>query len=194
MWMWLLVPVGYLIGSVSAAIIICRCLRLPDPRDQGSGNPGATNVLRYGGKKAAGLTLFADLLKGAIPVVMGIALGASDEIVAAAGAAAFLGHVFPVFYGFKGGKGVSTGCGAFFGFNFFFGLSVFGSWVVLAKINRISSLSSVITAGLCPLYAHLFLESTAYVVASVFISVGVLMTHRSNIQRLLAGEERQIGS
>ncbi|MFI3186829.1 MAG: glycerol-3-phosphate 1-O-acyltransferase PlsY, partial [Methylococcaceae bacterium] len=114
---WLIVPCAYLIGSISSAIIICRLMGLPDPREQGSGNPGATNVMRIGGKKAAAITLLGDMLKGLIPVYAVNALGLPVELVAATGLAAFMGHLYPIFFDFKGGKGVATSVGVLLGFS-----------------------------------------------------------------------------
>ncbi|MGH8553738.1 MAG: glycerol-3-phosphate 1-O-acyltransferase PlsY, partial [Methylococcales bacterium] len=136
MWMWLLVPLGYLVGSLSTAILVCRFLGLPDPREQGSKNPGATNVLRYGGKMAAATTLFGDLLKGTLPVLIAWALDADAPIVALVGLAAFLGHLYPVFFDFQGGKGVATGAGVFFGFHWLLGTIVVLTWLVSVKISR----------------------------------------------------------
>jgi acyl phosphate:glycerol-3-phosphate acyltransferase len=191
--MWLLVPLGYLVGSISTAILVCRALALPDPREQGSRNPGATNVLRYGGKKAAGLTLFGDLIKGTLPVVIAMVLGAADVIVGSVGIAAFLGHLYPIFFGFQGGKGVATGAGAFFGFHWLLGTIVVGTWLVAVKFTRISSLSAIIAASLAPVYAWWLLESQPLVLATAFIAVVSVWRHRLNIGRLWRGEEDRIG-
>ncbi|MGR9105362.1 MAG: glycerol-3-phosphate 1-O-acyltransferase PlsY [Gammaproteobacteria bacterium] len=193
MWLWLLVPLGYLFGSVSTAILVCRALGLPDPREQGSKNPGATNVLRYGGKKAAALTLFGDLIKGTLPVVAAIGLGAAPPIVGAVGCAAFLGHLYPVFFGFQGGKGVATAAGAFFGFHWFLGTIAIATWLLCVKITRISSLSAIVAASLAPLYGWWLLDSKALLWATLLISVVCISRHRLNIQRLLRGEEGRIG-
>lgn len=193
MWIWLLVPVGYIFGSVSSAIIICRCLDLPDPREQGSKNPGATNVLRYGGKKAAGMTLFGDMLKGLLPVLIASALGAGDEVLGAVGVAAFLGHLYPLFFGFKGGKGVATGAGAFLGFAWLLGAVVIATWLVLLKLTRISSLSAIVAAAMAPVYAWFMALSTPILVATGFIGVVSIWRHRLNIQRLISGEEGRVG-
>ncbi|MCI0654343.1 MAG: glycerol-3-phosphate 1-O-acyltransferase PlsY [Methylococcaceae bacterium] len=193
MWMWLLVPLGYLVGSISAAILVCRGLGLPDPRQQGSKNPGATNVLRYGGKKAAGLTLFGDMVKGILPVVAAKLSGADELIVGTVGVAAFLGHLYPVFFDFRGGKGVSTGAGVFFGFHWLLGAVVVGSWLVAVRITRISSLSAIIAASLAPVYGWWLLDSLPLFLATLLISVVCFSRHRLNIQRLWRGEEGRIG-
>lgn len=191
--MWLLVPLGYLVGSVSAAILVCRALRLPDPREQGSKNPGATNVFRYGGKKAAGLTLFGDMLKGTLPVAIATSLGADAEIVGLVGVAAFLGHLYPVFFDFQGGKGVATGAGVFFGFHWLLGAIVVLTWLVSVKITRISSLSAIVAASLAPVYGWWLLDAPPLFLATLFISVVCFWRHRVNIQRLWRGEEGRIG-
>lgn len=193
MLLWLLVPIGYLIGSLSTAILVCRALGLPDPRDQGSKNPGATNVLRYGGKKAAALTLFGDLVKGTLPVLVAIGLEAEPQIVGLVGVAAFLGHLYPIFFDFQGGKGVATGAGVFFGFNWLLGSVVVGAWLVAVKISRISSLSAIIAASLAPFLAWWLLDSSALMLATLFISVICIGRHRENIERLWKGREGRIG-
>jgi len=190
--MWVLVPIGYLFGSVSAAIIVCRCMGLPDPRDQGSKNPGATNVLRYGGKMAAGMTLFCDMLKGFLPVFLAATLNADPVVVGAIGISAFLGHLYPIFFGFKGGKGAATAAGAFFGYYWGLGVIVIATWLVFIKLTRVSSLSAIIAATSAPLYAWLLIDSAALVVATLFISLFTIWRHRINIKRLLSGEEGRI--
>ncbi|MGH8558704.1 MAG: glycerol-3-phosphate 1-O-acyltransferase PlsY [Methylococcales bacterium] len=193
MWMWLMVPLSYLVGSLSAAILVCRCLGLPDPREQCSKNPGATNVLRYGGKMAAGLTLFGDLVKGTLPVAIATSLGADATIVGMVGLTAFLGHLYPVFFDFQGGKGVATGAGVFFGFHWLLGTIVVGTWLVSVKITRISSLSAIIAAGLAPLYGWWLLDSLPLFLATLIVSVLCFWRHRLNIQRIWRGEEDRIG-
>jgi len=189
---WLFVPAAYLIGSVSSAIIICRLMGLPDPREQGSGNPGATNVMRIGGKKAAGITLLGDLLKGLIPVYGANLFGVPGELLAATGLAAFLGHLYPVFFGFKGGKGVATTIGVLLGYSWFLGLAFVATWLAIYKISKISSLSALIAAVLAPAYAWFILGSPTLVAASALMTAVLLWRHKSNIQRLLAGEEAAI--
>lgn len=192
MFEWLFVPAAYLIGSISSAIIICRLMGLPDPREQGSGNPGATNVMRIGGKKAAGITLLGDLLKGLIPVYIAKLLGLPAELQAAAGLAAFFGHLYPVFFGFKGGKGVATSVGVLLGFSWWLGLSFMGTWILIYKLGRISSLSALIASILSPVYAWFIVGDAAIVAASVGMMVFLLWRHESNIQRLLSGEEGKL--
>lgn len=188
----LLVLGGYLLGSLSSAIIICRLFGLPDPRSQGSGNPGATNVLRVGGKKAAALTLAGDMLKGLIPVLVARALGADIEIQAAVAVAAFLGHLYPVFFGFKGGKGVATALGVQFGLSWAIGGAVGATWVFMAKVANISSLAALISMALAPLYLWLIWPSGELLAMQVLITALLIWRHRSNIRNLLDGREDAI--
>jgi acyl phosphate:glycerol-3-phosphate acyltransferase len=189
-----LLPVfAYLLGSVSSAIVIARLFGLQDPREVGSGNPGATNILRYGGKKAAILTLFGDVLKGVIPVLVARALSADSMVVALTVLAAFLGHVFPVFHGFKGGKGVATAFGTLVAMNGWVGLALVGSWLVIAVTTRYSSLSAITVSVLAPVYVWWFTREPALFVATGVMALLLLWRHRSNIQKLLAGTETRIG-
>jgi len=190
----ILIISAYLIGSISMAIIICKILDLPDPRTQGSNNPGATNVLRIGGKKAAAATLLGDGLKGVIPVVIGQYLEFGTEELALIALGAFLGHVYPVFFGFKGGKGVATFIGSLLALNYFVGLAFVATWLFVAKVLKISSLSALIATLLTPLYLYLItnnIEATAIV---GLICIWIFYTHRSNIKRILSGEEDAIKS
>jgi len=187
---WLLVPAAYLMGSVSSAIIVCQLMGLDDPRDHGSGNPGATNVMRIGGKKAAGITLLGDALKGLIPVLIAKTLGVESVILASVVFAAFLGHLYPIFFGFKGGKGVATTFGLTVGVTWMLGLVVSGTWFIVYKISKISSLSALVAAVLTPLYVWFIIEDTALVAVFILISVVLLWRHKSNIQRLMAGDEK----
>jgi acyl phosphate:glycerol-3-phosphate acyltransferase len=186
---WLLVPAAYLIGSISSAIIICRLMGLPDPREQGSGNPGATNVMRIGGKKAAAITLLGDLFKGLCPVYGANLLGAPGELLAITGLAAFMGHLYPVFFKFEGGKGVATSIGVLLGFSWLLGFAFIGTWILIYKIGKISSLSALCASILSPVYAWFIVGDASIVIASVIMMVLLLWRHKSNIQRLLTGEE-----
>jgi glycerol-3-phosphate acyltransferase PlsY len=189
-----LLPVfSYLLGSVSSAIVIARLFGLKDPREVGSGNPGATNILRYGGKKAAILTLLGDVLKGAVPVLIAHTLGVDSMILALTMLAAFLGHVFPVFHGFKGGKGVATAFGALVAMNGWVGLALVGSWLVMAITTRYSSLSAITVSVLAPAYVWWFAREPALILATASMALFLLWRHRSNIQKLLAGTETKIG-
>lgn len=187
---WLFIPVAYLIGSVSSAIIICRLMGLPDPREQGSGNPGATNVMRIGGKKAAAITLLGDLLKGLIPVYAANILGVSAEFLAATGLAAFIGHLYPIYFGFKGGKGVATSIGVLLGFSWPLGFAFIVTWLLVYKLGKISSLSALIASVLSPVYAWLIIGNITFIISTLVMTLLLLWRHKSNIQRLLSGEEQ----
>ena len=189
MFEWLLIPAAYLLGSVSCAIITCRVMGLADPREQGSGNPGATNVMRIGGKKAAVITLLGDLLKGFLPVYLANILGMSPLVQALTGLAAFLGHLYPAFFGFKGGKGVATSLGVLLGFSWILGFAVIGTWLLVYKLRKISSLSALTASVLSPIYAWFILGDKVIVSAALVMMVFLLVRHKGNIQRLLAGEE-----
>ncbi|VAW92422.1 Acyl-phosphate:glycerol-3-phosphate O-acyltransferase PlsY (EC 2.3.1.n3) [hydrothermal vent metagenome] len=188
------ISLAYLLGSISAAIIVCKLMQLPDPRTQGSGNPGATNVLRVGGKKAAAITLFADMLKGLVPVLAARHLELDTLTVALTGAAAFTGHLFPVFFGFKGGKGVATLLGVLFGFLWWVGLATALSWLIVAKVFKLSSLAALIATALAPVYLFYLVPNAKSLIITTIIMVIVLFwRHRSNIQKLLSGNEGSIG-
>lgn len=189
----LLVLAGYLLGSVSSAIIICRLLGLPDPRSQGSGNPGATNVLRVGGKKAAAATLIGDMLKGLIPVLIARALGADIEIQAAVAVAAFLGHLYPVFFGFRGGKGVATALGVLLGLHWPVGLLTIATWLLVAYGLKISSVAALTAIFLTPLYIWWLIPEPALMIAMIFMGTLLFWRHRSNIAQLIKGTENRIG-
>lgn len=193
MWQWSLVPVAYLFGSLSSAIITSRLMGLPDPREEGSKNPGATNVLRLGGKKAAIITLLGDILKGLLPLLLAKAVGAADAVLAVVGLAAVVGHLYPVFFGFKGGKGAATVGGVFYGYSWLVGLIVMLTWIAVAFLTRISSLSALIASALAPLYVWLLLRSPTLTAAAIVMAVLLFWRHRSNIQRILRGEESKIG-
>lgn len=188
----LFVIIGYLFGSLSTAIIVCRLLHLPDPRGQGSGNPGATNVLRFGGKKVAILVLMGDLLKGLIPVLLAKWAGISPIGLAWVGLAATLGHVFPLFFGFKGGKGVATGGGVMFGLNWMLGTAIFMTWLLIAAISRYSSLAAIVAAISVPIYAYWLVPHKA-LLPLILITLLLLWRHYENFKRLLAGQEDKIG-
>lgn len=188
----LLVLAAYLLGSISSAVIVCRVLGLPDPRSQGSNNPGATNVLRIGGKKAALLTLTGDLLKGFVPVLAARLLDAPPLILALVGLAAFLGHLYPVFFGFKGGKGVATALGVQFGLGWQVGGTVAVIWLLMAKLVNISSLSALVAMGLAPLVVWLFLGHPELLLMQLLVSLILFWRHRINIRGLLDGSEGRI--
>lgn len=184
---------GYLLGSLSTAIIACRLMGLPDPRSQGSRNPGATNVLRFGGKKAAAITLAGDCLKGVLPVVLAAAAGASEAGIAGTALAAFLGHLYPLFFGFEGGKGVATAFGAVLGLSPWVGLAALATWLLIAAVARISSLAALTATVLIPFYLWWLDLPASYIVATLIMAGLLVWRHRSNISRLLAGTEERIG-
>lgn len=186
---WLFVPAAYLIGSISSAILICRLMGLPDPRGQGSGNPGATNVMRIGGKKAAAITLIGDLLKGLLPVYAARMLQVPAEILVATGLAAFIGHLYPVFFGFKGGKGVATSLGVLLGISWILGLAVIATWLAVYKLGKISSLAALCASTMSPVYAWFIISDVRITAITAVMAVLLLWRHKSNIQRLLAGVE-----
>jgi glycerol-3-phosphate acyltransferase PlsY len=188
----LLVFFAYLAGSLSSAVIVCRMLGLPDPRTQGSGNPGATNVLRLGGKKAAAMTLFGDAIKGVVPMLLGHWLEATPAVLALIGLAAFLGHLYPIFFGFQGGKGVATALGVQFGLDWRIGLLVALTWLVVAKLMRISSLAGLIAMTLAPLFVWLIWPEPLLLAMQLAMSALLVWRHRSNIRKLLAGTEGRI--
>jgi glycerol-3-phosphate acyltransferase PlsY len=189
-----LIIAAYLLGSISSAILVCRLMGLPDPRTQGSNNPGATNVLRIGGKKAAAVTLLGDSLKGFIPVALCHLLDRTDAVFALVGAAAFLGHLYPVFFGFKGGKGVATALGVQFGLGWGIGGLVGASWLFMAKVANISSLAALISMTLAPLYIWLLWPSPELIAMQLGITALLIWRHRSNIRNLLSGNEGQIAN
>ena len=188
---------AYLIGSVSSAIHVSRLLGLQDPRKVGSGNPGATNVLRYGGKKAAILTLLGDILKGVIPVLAARAYGAKyglePAILAAVMLLAFIGHLYPVFHGFRGGKGVATAFGVLVALNAWVGLALVATWLVIAVLFRYSSAAAVAAAVTAPLYVWWLVGGTPFVAVTLVMTLLLLWRHRSNVRNLLAGTEGKIG-
>jgi glycerol-3-phosphate acyltransferase PlsY len=189
------IAAAYLLGSISTAIIVCKVMGLGDPREGGSGNPGATNVLRIGGekgKKAAAITLVGDMLKGLLPVLLAHALNLPGLVIVLVGFAAFIGHLYPVFFGFKGGKGVATMLGVMFGLSWPIGLAVAATWLFVAKVLKISSLSALIASFLAPLYIYFLVDEVSWILVSGLMTLILFWRHRSNIQRLLSGEESLI--
>ena len=185
---------SYLIGSISSAVIICKALGLPDPRTQGSKNPGATNVLRLGGKKIAAFVLIFDGLKGAVPVFIGDYYGFGLIALTLTALCTFLGHIFPVFFRFRGGKGVATYLGGLIAINLLVGLIFSLIWLLVAKVFKISSLAALIATALSPFYFYLItgdLRSTAII---GLISLLIFFTHRDNIKRIINKDEDVIQS
>jgi glycerol-3-phosphate acyltransferase PlsY len=189
-----LLPVaGYLAGSLASAIIICRLMGLPDPRQGGSGNPGATNVLRLGGKKAAALTLVGDMLKGVIPVLVAHVLNVPHWSVALTALAAFLGHLYPLFFRFQGGKGLATALGATAALSWPVGLAFAATWLLVAWTSRFSSLASLVAAAASPGFAIALTGNRTDALVLGVIAMFIFWRHRQNIARLRAGTEGRIG-
>jgi len=189
-----LIFASYLIGSLSSAIIVCKIMGLPDPRSEGSGNPGATNVLRIGGKKAAAITLAGDMIKGLIPVLVAKYLDATAATLSLVGLAAFLGHLYPVFFQFKGGKGVATMLGVLLGFSWWVGLATIGTWLFMAKVVKISSLSALVATALAPVYVWFWFNTNISIAVTILMTVILFWRHRSNITKLVKGTENSIRS
>jgi glycerol-3-phosphate acyltransferase PlsY len=187
----ILLPLGaYLLGSVAFAVLISRLMSLPDPRTFGSKNPGATNMLRGGSKKAAALVLLGDALKGALAIWLVRWLAPGEATVLALSAlAVFLGHCYPVFLGFKGGKGVATFMGVVIALNPWLGLYVAATWLSVMALTRISSLSALVSALLAPIYGWFLFEEISFRLALLAMSLLLLIHHHSNIRKLLKGEE-----
>ncbi len=184
---------GYLVGSMSTAIITCKLMGLKDPRSVGSKNPGATNVLRHGGKKAAIITLIGDMLKGLLPVVLVSMVEPAAAAIAVTGLGTFLGHVYPVYYGFQGGKGVATFYGALLGFNWITGLAALLIWLLVAALFRLSSLSALVSALAAPFVLWYVSHSVELTATLVAMSLLLFWRHRSNIQDIIEGKEHKIG-
>jgi len=190
---YLLPVAAYLMGSVSTAIIVCKLMKLPDPRTEGSGNPGATNVLRIGGKGAAACTLLGDALKGFIPVFIASQLSATPLIIGLTAIAAVLGHLAPVFFQFKGGKGVATTFGAIFGISWITGLLTIATWLALSLTFRISSLAALGSLLVLPFYLWIITKSLPLVLCGIVIGALVFVRHHANIKRIFQGTEPKIG-
>ena len=198
----LLIPLAYLIGSISFAVVVSKCMSLPDPHSYGSGNPGATNVLRTGNKLAAGLTFLGDALKGYFAVMLARILLGDQSLTSSLGSwvlcgvvlAVFLGHLFPIFHGFKGGKGVATACGILFGVNMIHGVATLGTWIIVAVFMRYSSLAALAAAVFGPMYFVFLFGFQPMGIALLVVCLLLIWRHRSNIQNLLNGTESRIGS
>jgi acyl phosphate:glycerol-3-phosphate acyltransferase len=192
----LFVIAAYLIGSISFAVVVSRAFGLPDPRSYGSHNPGATNVLRSGSKAAAALTLLGDALKGWLAVFLAQRLAPqfalAPDTVAAVAIAVFLGHVYPVFFQFKGGKGVATALGVLLGLSWQVGLGTGVVWLAVFALSRISSLSALTAAVAAPLLALHFLGRHVFTLAVLVLALIVLARHKTNIQNLFAGREARV--
>jgi glycerol-3-phosphate acyltransferase PlsY len=188
---------GYLIGSLSFAVIVSRLMGLSDPRSYGSGNPGATNVLRSGNKAAAILTLVFDALKGYVPVLLvllfGPDIGLGEGTAALVGLAAFLGHLWPVFFGFKGGKGVATAAGVLLAVNPLLGAATLATWLIVAYFTRYSSLAAIVASVFAPFYQMLIWGMGPVVLTAGLMGLLLIWRHEANIRKLLNGTESRIG-
>ena len=191
------IVVAYLIGSLSFAVIVSRLFGLADPRSYGSKNPGATNVLRSGHKAAAVITLALDALKGYVPVMLALWLsprfGFGESTIGLVGLAAFLGHLWPVFFRFEGGKGVATAAGVLMGFNPWLGAATLLTWIIIAAFFRYSSLASITAALFAPFYQLLIWEPSPLALAIAVMSLLLVWRHSANIRKLLAGTESRLG-
>lgn len=190
----LAVVAAYLLGSVPFAMISSKLFGLADPRTYGSGNPGATNVLRSGNKKAALFTLLGDALKGWLAVFLAQQAGLPDSAIGLVALAVFLGHIFPIFLKFKGGKGVATGAGVILALDPVLGLAVLATWLLVAYVSRYSSLAALIAAGSAPLISALMHGINGQFAVVMVIGGVLIIKHWQNIQRLMAGQESKIGS
>lgn len=193
-----LVPViwivgAYLVGSIAFGILVSKLYGLPDPRTVGSGNIGATNVARSGKKMAAILTLLGDVFKGWFPVWIALQSGMLMWVVSGVGLAVFFGHLYPLYHGFKGGKGVATALGVMLAISSWLGLAALATWLVVFSASRYSSLGAIVAALLAPVYAWYLLPYQDYIVTVVVMSVFLIWRHRSNIQKLIAGTESGFG-
>lgn len=185
------IVIAYLIGSLCSAIIVCKLLNLPDPRMQGSKNPGATNVLRIAGKLPALITLVADILKGFLPVLIAHIFNIQGLALGLVAIAALLGHIFPIFFGFQGGKGVATALGACLGLSLLLGIAMIITWIIVAAIFRYSSLAALAAAILAPIYVAIFTHGS-YFIPVLIITCILIWRHWPNIQRLRSGNESKI--
>ena len=185
----LMIGGAYLLGSLSSAIIVCKLMGYEDPRQGGSGNPGATNVKRLYGNKPAAIALAGDMLKGVLPVVAAHLLGLSPEAIILVGFAAFIGHLYPVFFGFQGGKGVATMLGVMFGLSLPIGLAVGATWLFIAKVLKISSASALVATALAPVYIYFLSGEVSWVGITAVMTAILFWRHKGNIQRMINGEE-----
>ncbi len=180
---------AYLAGSISSAIIFARIMGLPDPRQQGSNNPGATNMLRIGGKKAALLTLVGDMLKGVIPVLIASYIGVQADLLMVVGFAAFIGHLYPLFFNFQGGKGVATAIGILLAAEWMIALFTIAVWLSMSLLTKTSSLSALTAFFLTPIYVGLMGYGTLTVTILSILTLMLIWRHRSNIRNLINGTE-----
>jgi glycerol-3-phosphate acyltransferase PlsY len=189
-WIVLFMVGAYMLGSVSSAILICRAFSYPDPRTQGSNNPGATNVLRVANKVAAAAVLVFDILKGAIPTYLAYLANLPEFAIGLVALSACLGHMYPVFFQFKGGKAVATALGVMLPMGWYLALGLISTWILVFKLSKYSSLAAIVTVSLAPIYTY-FLKPE-FTLAVSMLSVLIVLKHRGNIMRLIAGTEAEI--
>jgi glycerol-3-phosphate acyltransferase PlsY len=187
-----MIIVAYLVGSISSAILICKLLGLPDPRSTGSHNPGATNVLRMSNKATAATVLFLDVLKGAIPVWLAFFFNIEPFYLGLIGLASCLGHMYPIFFDFKGGKAVATALGVFLPIGLSLGALLIVTWLLIAKTTRYSSLAAIVTVSLAPLYVYLI--KPLYVYEALMLAGLIIFRHKDNIVRLIKGTEPKLSA
>ncbi|WP_159822489.1 glycerol-3-phosphate 1-O-acyltransferase PlsY [Colwellia sp. 20A7] len=187
-----MIIVAYLLGSISSAILVCRVLGLPDPRTTGSNNPGATNVLRISNKLTAATVLFLDILKGTLPVWSAYFLKVEPLDLGIIGVAACLGHMYPIFFNFRGGKAVATALGTLLPIGLGLGFLLIITWLTVAKLTKYSSLAAIVTVSLAPLY--IFILKPLYVYPALMLSALIILRHKDNIVRLLKGTESKIST
>jgi glycerol-3-phosphate acyltransferase PlsY len=185
------VVIAYLLGSICSAILVCKFMGLPDPRTEGSGNPGATNVLRLAGKQAAFIVLLIDALKGFVPVIFARIIGVEGFALGLIALVALLGHIYPVFFKFKGGKGFATAIGSLFGLNFLVGILALITWGLVVYFTRYSSLGAIVTAILSPIYILLFAR-LGYFFPVLIMTILLIWRHWENIERLRLGTENKV--
>lgn len=186
------IVITYLIGSLSSAVIVCKLWGLPDPRSQGSKNPGATNVLRIGGKAPAIITMFGDGCKGFLPTILAVHFGLANWAIGGIMLSALLGHIWPIFFNFKGGKGVATAMGALLGLSWFVGGTLIAIWAGIILITRVSSLGALVATILIPAVTWLFLRDLVLTELASIMSIILLYRHKENIVRLFTGAEAKI--
>jgi glycerol-3-phosphate acyltransferase PlsY len=186
--------VAYFMGSISSAVIVSKIMGLPDPRTHGSHNPGATNVLRIGGKKAGAITLLGDTLKGFIPVYIAILLKLDTHTISMVMFAVFFGHLYPIFFRGEGGKGVATLIGTLLALNWMAGCAFLETWIIMAVIFRYASVASITAALLAPFFVWFYTGESAFYITVIIMAIILLLKHKSNIANLVAGKEQKLGA
>ncbi|MCY4219870.1 MAG: glycerol-3-phosphate 1-O-acyltransferase PlsY [Gammaproteobacteria bacterium] len=183
---------AYFIGSISCSVLICKLTGLPDPRQTGSNNPGATNVLRIGGKQVAALTLSGDVLKGSLPIILASLITHDTLILSLVGVFSFLGHLYPIFFQFQGGKGVATAIGVYLALSWPVALILIGIWLITAFMFRYSSVASLTSAIIAPILIAIFTKDSSLTLSCILIALLIIFRHRANLLRLMKGTESKI--